>query len=124
MPKIAVIDDVEDNREFLYFILSDRYDVIRYGSGGEALSGISVERPDLVILDISLPDINGFDVLAEMRRDTSLSRTRVIAVTAHAMAGDREKCLAAGFDGYVSKPILDVDEFLNGIAKHLEDRVV
>jgi two-component system, cell cycle response regulator DivK len=117
--RIAIIDDVEDNLDLLYHVLSDLYDVSRYAQGKEALAGFPSNVPDLVILDVSLPDIDGFEVLRRMRQEQALGRVPVIAVTAHAMKGDREKCLTAGFTDYVAKPILDIDDFLNRIAGHI-----
>ena len=119
MRRIAIIDDVEDNLELLYHMLAASYEVSRYAHGREALAGLPANVPDLVILDVSLPDIDGFEVLCRMRQERMLDRVPVIAVTAHAMKGDREKCLAAGFTDYISKPILDIDAFLTRIARHI-----
>jgi CheY-like chemotaxis protein len=117
--RIAIIDDVEDNLDLLFHMLSASYDVSRYAHGKEALAGLPSNIPDLVILDVSLPDIDGFEVLRLIRQERTLSRVPVIALTARAMRSDREKCLAAGFTDYVSKPILDIDDFLNRIAHHI-----
>src|SRR5262245_55825822 len=95
------------------------YEVSRYGHGQQALAGLPSNIPDLVILDVSLPDIDGFEVLRQIRQLTVFNRIPVVAVTAHAMKGDREKCLAAGFTDYVSKPILDIEDFLRCIAGHI-----
>jgi len=118
--RIAIIDDVEDNLDLLYHMLSALYDVSRYAHGSEALAGLPSNVPDLVILDVSLPDIDGFEVLRRIRQQQALRRVPVIALTAHAMKGDRDKCMAAGFTDYVSKPILDLDDFLNRIAGHID----
>ena len=120
MQRIAIIDDVEDNLDLLYHMLSALYDVSRYAHGNDALAGLPSNVPDLVILDVSLPDIDGFEVLRRMRQQPVLGRIPVVAVTAHAMKGDREKCMAAGFTDYVSKPILDLEDFLNRIAAHID----
>ena len=77
--------------------------------------------PDVVLLDVSLPGMDGLEVLARMRSDPVLHDVPVIAVTAHAMAGDRERYLAAGFDGYVPKPIVD-DAMLIGTVRTLLTR--
>jgi CheY-like chemotaxis protein len=116
--RIAIIDDVEDNLDLLHHMLSASYNVSRYAHGKEALAGLPSNPPDLVILDVSLPDLDGFDVLRMIRKDLGLEMP-VIAVTARAMMGDRERCLAAGFTDYISKPILDLDGFLNRIAFHI-----
>jgi CheY-like chemotaxis protein len=74
-------------------------------------------RPDLVLLDISLPGMDGNEILARIRADEGLRRLPVIALTAHAMAGDREKYLTAGFDDYITKPIVDETLLLSAMEK-------
>jgi CheY-like chemotaxis protein len=106
-PRIAVIEDNEDNRILLQALLGDSYRLHEYASGPEALAGMVHEPPDLVLLDVSLPGMDGVTVLQHMRQMQGLEGVPVIAVTAHAMAGDEQRLLAAGFDGYVSKPIVD-----------------
>lgn len=112
MKKIAVIEDNFDNRLLVQAILMDTYQVIEYENGTLALEGMSAERPDLVLLDISLPGLDGVGVLQALRQDPELRDLPVIALTAHAMAGDRERYLAVGFDDYFPKPILDEDALL------------
>ena len=111
MRKIAIIEDVKDNRDFLYYLLRDEFIVIRYDSGEDALQGFSSDVPDLVVLDIWLEGMDGLAVLARIRQDQELKHIPVVALTANAMLGDREKYLSAGFDEYVAKPIIDVNEF-------------
>lgn len=105
--RIAVIEDNADNRLLIDAILGDRFTLDEYGSGAEALEGMRERVPDLVLLDVSLPGMDGLDVLKRMREVGALRPVPVVAVTAHAMAGDRSRYLAAGFDGYVPKPIDD-----------------
>ncbi|MCG8416610.1 MAG: response regulator [Proteobacteria bacterium] len=107
MRKIAVVEDNADNRMLVQALLCDRYEVAEYETGREAIEGFNNERPDLILLDISLPEMNGSEVLAHLRADPELRSIPVIALTAHAMTGDREAFLGQGFDGYVSKPIVD-----------------
>lgn len=121
MKTIAVVEDNPDNRLLVRAILEDRYDVVEYAGGAEALHGMRATPPDLVLLDISLPEMDGTDVLALMRTDERLRALPVIALTAHAMAGDREKYLAAGFNEYVTKPIVDEAVLLDAIARFLGD---
>lgn len=119
MKRIAVVEDNPDNRLLVYAILEDRYSVLEYESGVEALPGILADAPDLVLLDISLPGMDGTDVLARLRADPRTAKLPMVALTAHAMAGDREKYLAAGFDDYISKPIVDEEDLLDTIARLL-----
>jgi len=119
MYKIAIVDDAKDNREFLQYLLSQEYDVRSYENGDEALRHFAEIIPDLVILDIWLHGMGGVEVLKQVRRSETLRNVPVIALTADAMTGDREKYLAAGFDGYVSKPIVDLDLFRADIRKFL-----
>ncbi len=119
MKRIAVVEDNPDNRLLVYAILEDRYSVLEYESGVEALPGILADAPDLVLLDISLPGMDGTDVLARLRADPRTAKLPMVALTAHAMAGDREKYLAAGFDDYISKPIVDEEVLLDTIARLL-----
>ena len=118
--KLVIIEDNEDNRLLVRAILEDLYEVIEYETGPEALARLTIDPPDLVLLDISLPDMDGPEVLQHMRLDATLCQVPVIALTAHAMAGDREAFLAMGFDGYVSKPIVDETELLDAIRHHLQ----
>jgi CheY-like chemotaxis protein len=116
---IAYVEENADNRLLVSAILGDRYRVAEYESGPAALAGFRRERPDLVLLDISMPEMDGTEVLRRMRADAELAKVPVVALTAHAMAGDREKYLAEGFDGYVTKPIVDEEVLLDAIERHL-----
>jgi CheY-like chemotaxis protein len=120
MPRIAVVEDNPDNRLLLQAILAGRYDVVEYDNGPDALAGFAAQRPDVVLLDISLPGMDGLEILARVRADAALSSLRVIALTAHAMAGDREKYLAAGFNDYVTKPIVDETVLFGAIDRLLK----
>lgn len=106
-PTIAVVEDNPDNRMLLQAFLSDDYELTEYEDGVGVLEGLKESVPDLVLLDISLPGIDGVEVLKRIRADARLRSLPVIALTAHAMASDRERLLKAGFDDYVSKPIVD-----------------
>ena len=117
--KIAVVEDNPDNRLLVSAILDDRYDLSEYESGAEVLAGLKADPPDLMLLDISLPEMDGTEVLAWIRGQSEFESLPVIALTAHAMAGDREKYLAAGFNDYVTKPILDEDVLLEAIRRCL-----
>ena len=119
MTTVAVVEDNADNRLLLQAILDGPYRIVEYENGTDALAGLRAERPDLVLLDISLPGMDGNEILARIRSDQSLRTLPVIALTAHAMTGDREKYLAAGFDDYVTKPIVDETILIAAIEKGL-----
>ena len=118
-PKIAVVEDNLDNRLLVQAILEDGYDISEYENGMEVLEGLADDIPDLVLLDISLPGMDGTEVLEWVRAQESLRSLPVIALTAHAMTGDREKYLEMGFDDYVTKPIVDEDVLLGAIERLL-----
>lgn len=117
--KIAVVEDNPDNRALVQALLEDRYEISEYETGVEAVEGLGRDRPDLVLLDISLPEMDGTEVLAWIRGHPTLEDLPVVALTAHAMAGDRERYLAAGFDDYVTKPIIDEDVLIGAIERCL-----
>ena len=107
MKRIALVEDNPDNRLLARAILEDLYEIDEYVNGMDALNGIRRNLPALVLLDISLPGMDGSEVLRALRADAATYRLPVIALTAHAMAGDRERYLGQGFDSYVTKPIVD-----------------
>ncbi len=111
MKQITVIEDNPDNRLLVRVILESVYGVTDYEDGLAALEGMRKQKPDLVLLDVSLPEIDGTEVLKRIRADERLCNLPVIALTAHAMAGDRQKCLAAGCDDYATKPVNRVQLF-------------
>ncbi|MCG6956261.1 MAG: response regulator [Gemmatimonadetes bacterium] len=117
--KIAVVEDNPDNRLLVSAILEDEYEITEYETGQDAMARLEEDHPDLVLLDISLPEMDGLEVLAWIRRQPALAGLPVIALTAHAMAGDREKYLGAGFNEYVTKPILDESVLLEAISRCL-----
>lgn len=117
--KIAVVEDNPDNRVLVSAILDDQYELSEYESGKEVLARLKDDPPDLMLLDISLPEMDGTEVLAWMRGQPEFEKLPVIALTAHAMAGDREKYLALGFNDYVTKPIIDEDVLLEAIQRCL-----
>jgi CheY-like chemotaxis protein len=121
MKKIVLVEDNPDNRLLVRVILDSLYEVTEYETGFTGLEGLQKEKPALVLLDVSLPEMDGTEVLRRIRADAGLRDLPVIALTAHAMAGDREKYLAAGFDEYVSKPIVDETLLLDAIKKLLPD---
>jgi CheY-like chemotaxis protein len=118
-PKIAVVEDNLDNRLLVQAILDDQYEISEYETGMEVLDRLADDIPDLVLLDISLPGMDGTEVLKWVRSQELLSELPVIALTAHAMSGDREKYLEMGFDEYVTKPIVDEEVLVGAIERLL-----
>jgi CheY-like chemotaxis protein len=117
MPKILVVDDNAVSRELLRYVLKPLgLEVAEAASGLEALERIAEVRPDVVLLDLDMPGLDGYGVLREIRCKPEWMGLRVVAVTAYAMQGDRDKAIAAGFDGYVTKPINAVQ-----IRKYVEE---
>jgi len=118
-PRVAVVEDNADNRLLLRALLGDAYELVEYENGRDALDDLGRRPPRLVLLDISLPGMSGVEVLRHIRADPRLRGLPVVALTAHAMAGDRESYLAAGFDDYVAKPIVDESVLLRAIERCL-----
>lgn len=122
MKTIAVIEDNPDNRLLVRVILESLYEIVEYEDGLTALHALEKLKCDLVLLDVSLPEIDGTEVLRKIRADSHLRNLPVIALTAHAMTGDREKYLSQGFDDYVTKPIVDENLLLEAIQRALARR--
>lgn len=118
-PLIAVIEDSPDNRLLIQAFLEEEYEVSEYENGIEALEKMQAQIPALILLDISLPVMDGVEVLKNIRANSALSDLPVVALTAHAMSGDREKYLSFGFDEYISKPIWDEQILFDIIAKFI-----
>ncbi len=118
-PKVAVVEDNSDNRMLVQALLEDLYDLSEYETGVAAVEGLPNNIPDVILLDISLPGMDGTEVLEWLRGHDALKDLPVIALTAHAMAGDREKYLSIGFNDYVTKPILDEDLLIDAIERCL-----
>ncbi len=106
MIKVLVADDNPEGRELIREVLqSGDCQVLEAADGKEAQESTRLNRPDVVLLDVQMPVMDGFSVLRQLRQDPRLATIPVAAVTAYAMHGDRERALAAGFDDYISKPI-------------------
>ena len=121
MKRIAIVEDNPDNRLLLQAILEDQFNVAEYEDGALALQAFTESIPDLVLMDISLPGMGGQDVLSQLRDDPALRNIPVIALTAHAMLGDRQRFLAAGFDDYVTKPVVDESILIGAIERLLPE---
>jgi two-component system, cell cycle response regulator DivK len=106
MKRILIADDKATSRELLRTVLERQgYAVMEAADGEEALQKAMAEPPDLILLDLQMPRRNGYEVLDELRKDPRHAEVPIIAITASAMQGDREKALAAGFTGYMAKPV-------------------
>ncbi|MDO8568525.1 MAG: response regulator [Dehalococcoidales bacterium] len=120
--KILIVEDSPQNLRLLAMTLRAKsYTLLTAADGEEALATAVREHPDLIIMDMQLPKKNGFEVTRRLRQIPGFSKVTIIALTAYAMKGDREKCLEAGCDTYVSKPI-NTREFPGVIAGLLLDR--
>jgi len=104
--KVLIADDKATSRELIRTVLETLgYEITEASDGIEALRFARQVGPDLIVLDLHMPGIDGFGVITELRQDQRFSATPIMALTASAMKGDRDRALAAGFDSYVSKPI-------------------
>jgi two-component system cell cycle response regulator DivK len=118
MKKILVIEDVDFNRDLVVQLLEDKYQVIEAVNGQEGVSIAEKEKPELILMDLSLPVMDGWEATRVLKANSELRSIPVIALTAHAMKGDEEKALAAGCDDYLVKPI-DEDELMVTIEKYI-----
>jgi CheY-like chemotaxis protein len=114
-PTVLLVEDNPDTRLLVTVMLEESYRVVEAASAEEALVLLPMAAPALFLIDITLPGMDGHQLLAAIRRLPDFAATPAIAFTAHAMDGDRERFLAAGFDGYVSKPILSEHELLAAV---------
>lgn len=122
MSRVLIAEDNAVNRELLRELLQSRgHVVIEACNGREALECAHRERPDILLLDLGMPEMDGFATLAAVRHDASLKSLPVVAVTAYAMRGDEEKALGAGFDGYLTKPI-HVPSLVAEMERHLKNK--
>ena len=121
MAKILIVEDNEMNRDMLSRRLERRgFAIVMAMDGQHGVEMTRSERPDLILMDMSLPVMDGWAATQAIKADPELSKIPVIALTAHAMAGDREKAMAAGCDDYDTKPI-ELPRLLEKIAKFLPD---
>ncbi len=118
MKKVLVVEDVDMNRELMVQLLEDQYEVIEAVNGQEGVEAAERERPELILMDLSLPVMNGWEATRRLKASPNLKAIPIIALTAHAMKGDRETALAAGCDDYLVKP-LDEDALMEKMAKYL-----
>lgn len=119
MTKILVVEDNEVNQRVIARLLRlYDFDVVVVGDGGEGMAAAESERPDLILMDMSLPGLSGWEVTRQLKAQPITQAIPVIALTAHAMVGDREQALGAGCDDYDVKPI-DIDRLVGKIETQL-----
>jgi CheY-like chemotaxis protein len=120
---VLVVEDNDMNMQLVEYLLEEGgYDIVKASSGEEALRLTRVRAEaapiDLILMDIHLPGMDGLSVVREMKNDPGTQKIPILALTAHAMRGDKDRFLEAGCDGYISKPI-DVKTFLSSIEQYL-----
>lgn len=118
MKRILVVEDHELNLDLLVQLLEDEYEVLTAADGAAGLEVAERERPDLILMDLSLPVIDGWEATRRLKANDVLNHIPVIALTAHAMVGDAEKALACGCDDYLTKP-LDEDLLFEKLGRFL-----
>ena len=117
--EVLVVEDNQQNFELVEFLLEDAGYTVRLArDAAELRSALTDHLPDLVLMDIQLPGVDGITLVEELRADPKTRKLPILAITAHAMRGDRERFLDAGCDGYIPKPI-EVATFVDSIAAHL-----
>ena len=117
-PQVLVVEDNERNmRLFRDVLRASGYRTLEATTGERAVELVFEHRPDLVLMDIQLPDIDGVEALRILRADEGTASIPVLALTAQAMEGDRERFLAAGFDGYLSKPV-NIADLLDAVRRY------
>ncbi len=105
MNSIVIIEDNQDNYDLLCDSLEQDYDLEQAHDGLEGLNKVRLMRPDIVLMDMSLPEMDGWEVSRCLKADPEVADIPIIALTAHAMSGDRKRCIEAGCNDYLSKPV-------------------
>jgi two-component system, cell cycle response regulator DivK len=120
--KILIVEDNEDNRELAVKVLRNKgFETVTAVDGEEAIEKAVSEKPDLILLDISLPKLDGYEVAKRLKNMEEYKEIPIVAFTAHAMKGDREKVIVAGFEGYISKPI-NIREFPDQVKLYIRGK--
>jgi two-component system, cell cycle response regulator DivK len=121
--RILVIEDNLDNYDLVRFLLQQEgYDVMGAYDGRTGLTLARERKPDLILLDLSIPEISGWNLAAQIKANPETAHIRILALTGHTLPGDRKRALDAGCDGYISKP-LDIPDFIEQIETSLAKRV-
>ena len=118
MKRILVVEDVEFNRDLIVQLLEDEYEILTAANGAEGIEVALRERPDLILMDLSLPVMDGWEATRRIKAHEALRGIPIIALSAHAMKGDEDRARQIGCDDYLSKP-LDEDVLFEKLAKFL-----
>jgi two-component system, cell cycle response regulator DivK len=118
MKKILIVEDVEFNRDLLVQLLDEEYEIVTAADGAAGVELAGRERPDLILMDLSLPVMDGWEATRRLKAEEITRAIPIIALTAHAMRGDEERARACGCDDYLTKPI-DEDRLFEKLAHHL-----
>ncbi|MFH2102235.1 MAG: response regulator [Chloroflexota bacterium] len=120
--RVLLVEDNKDNFELVRFLLERaEYEVLAATNGLDGLAIARQEKPDLILMDLSLPELDGWEAGKILKADPETAGIPLLALTAHTLPGDRKRALEAGFDGYISKPI-NVPGFAEAIANALENK--
>src|SRR5262245_29068388 len=120
MKRVLIVEDVEFNRDLLVQLLEEDYETLTAPNGAAGVELAERECPDLILMDLSLPVIDGWEATRRIKANPALRHIPIIALTAHAMMGDEDKARAAGCDDYLSKPI-DEDLLFEKLARLLDE---
>jgi two-component system cell cycle response regulator DivK len=121
--RVLIVEDNEKNMKLFRDVLAATgYRTLEATTGVQAVEMASAHEPDLVLMDIQLPDLDGVEALQRLRADARTAKIPIVALTAQAMRGDRERFLAAGFDGYLSKPV-NIRDLVETVRQRCEGRV-
>jgi CheY-like chemotaxis protein len=122
--KALIIEDNEQNMYMLTFLLEkNNYEVFQAFNGLDGIKAATERMPDVILLDIQLPGMDGYQIARELRNRSDLNHIPIIAVTSHAMVGDREKAMKSGATGYIEKPI-DPDNFIQRMESYFSEELI
>jgi CheY-like chemotaxis protein len=119
MARVLVVEDQAENLELMVYLLEAfGHQTLTARNGAEGVAAVTRDRPDLVVMDLQMPVMDGYEAVSLLKADPVLSAIPLVAVTAYAMVGDRERIMASGFDGYMTKPI-DPPTFVRELERYL-----
>ena len=119
--RILIVEDNHDNLELVHFLLNQGgYQVLLATNGREGFEIANSQQPDLILLDLTIPEIDGWSLAEKLKTDPATKKIKIVALTAHTLPGDRKKAFEAGCDGYITKP-LDISTFIQTVAEYLKN---